>query len=126
MNVGASRPRILAADALQGDPVVDRSGRNLGCIEDVVIDVQRATVAYAVVSTPAVPALGERLFVIPWSALTLDAAHGRFVLDTDAARLETAPGFNKDHWPSMADASWANQVHEYFGVHPYWNETLET
>ena len=39
----------------------------------------------------------------PWSALTLDADNRRFILDVPKERLQNAPGFDKDHWPAMAD-----------------------
>jgi len=33
-------------------------------------------------------------------------------------RLKDAPGFNKEHWPNMADQSWSNDIHTYYGVKP--------
>jgi sporulation protein YlmC with PRC-barrel domain len=117
---GSPGPRIMAADMLHGETVVDRRGEDLGVIEDIVIDVQRGAVAYAVVACGP----GGRLFAIPWNAITLDTTRHRFILDAEKERFEHAPGFDKDHWPSMADPSWANKVHEFFGARPYWNETL--
>jgi hypothetical protein len=38
--------------------------------------------------------------------------------------LESAPGFDKDHWPSMAGRAWATDVHEYYEVAPNWGTTL--
>lgn len=32
------------------------------------------------------------------------------MLDVDVARLQNAPGFDKDHWPNMADATWNSTV----------------
>jgi hypothetical protein len=29
---------------------------------------------------------------------------------------KNAPGFDKDHWPAMADTSWASDVHKFYGV----------
>jgi len=37
-------------------------------------------------------------------------------------KLKNAPGFDKDHWPNMADRSWAEQVYAYYGVKPYWEQ----
>jgi hypothetical protein len=54
--------------------------------------------------------IGSKLFAIPWSALTLDADEKRFILDAPKERLENAPGFDKDHWPSMADQDWAKEL----------------
>jgi hypothetical protein len=42
------------------------------------------------------------------------------VVDVAKERLEQAPGFDKDRWPSMADESWARELHTYYRVRPYW------
>ena len=68
--------------------------------------------------------IGSKLFAVPWSALTMDAAEKRFILDVPKERLENAPGFDKDHWPSMADPTWATELHTYYNVRPYWEDVL--
>ena len=80
MNVGPG-PEVMAADTLEGDRVVNRQGEALGDIQDVVIDVQRGCVAYAVVSSVGMPGTADKLFAIPWHALSLDADRKCFVLD---------------------------------------------
>jgi hypothetical protein len=62
----------------------------------------------------------DELLAIPWSALTLDPNHKCFVLTLTAERVKNAPGFDKNHWPSMADATWATSIHQYYGREPYW------
>jgi hypothetical protein len=42
------------------------------------------------------------------------------VLNIEKDQLENAPGFDKDHWPSMADTRWATDVHAYYSQRPYW------
>lgn len=64
--------------------------------------------------------MGNRLFAIPWNALTLDADNHNFILDVPKEHLKDAPGFDKDHWPTMADARWATHVHSYYDARPYW------
>jgi hypothetical protein len=64
--------------------------------------------------------IGDKLFAVPWRALTLDTENKCFVLDVAKDRLEQAPGFEKDHWPTMADQSWAAEVHSYYRTRPYW------
>ena len=58
---------------------------------------------------------GEKLFAIPWKALTLDEDNKCFILDVNKGTLENAPGFDKDNWPDMADASWGTDIHRYCG-----------
>ena len=121
-NSSGPGPEVMAADTLEGDKVVNAKGEDLGTIEDIMIDVQRGRVAYAVMSCGGFLGMGEKLFAIPWSALVLDANRHCFVLDADRERFEKAPGFDKQHWPSMADDSWATQVHDFYGVRPYWSD----
>jgi len=63
--------------------------------------------------------MGEKLFAVPWDALTLDTTNKRFTLNVKKESLDQAPGFAKDAWPNMADPTWANGVHEYYGTKPY-------
>ena len=53
---------------------------------------------------------------MPWQALKLDTANGRFTLNIGRDRLKDAPGFDQDHWPAMADTSWDSGVHAFYGV----------
>ena len=56
------------------------------------------------------------MFAVPWQALKLDTANKRFLLNVSKDKLKNAPGFDKDHWPSMADTAWATDVHAFYGV----------
>jgi len=114
-------PEIMAADTLEGDSVINTQGDDLGTIQDIMIDVPRGRVAYAVLATGGVLGIGSRLHAIPWTSLTLDANRKCFVLNVDKERLQNAPGFDKDHWPSMADPRWATEIHSYYGAQPYWS-----
>jgi sporulation protein YlmC with PRC-barrel domain len=119
-NTSGPGPEVMAADTLEGDAVVNTEGEDLGKIRDIMLDIRTGRVAYAVLSSGGFLGLGNKLFAIPWSALTLDADRKCFVLDVDKQRLEAAPGFDKDHWPTMADPAWASQVHTFYNARPYW------
>lgn len=113
-------PEVMAASTLEDDDVVNLAGEDLGKIKEIMIDVPRGRVAYAVLSSGGFLGIGDRLFAIPWGALKLDVERKCFILDVDAERLKNAPGFDKDHWPSMADTTWAEQVHSFYNRTPYW------
>lgn len=113
-------PYVMEADTLEGDDVVNAQGEKLGDIKSIMIDVPSGRVAYAVLSSGGFLGIGDKLFAIPWSALTLDADNKCFILNIDKERLKNAPGFDKDHWPSMADQRWATEVHSYYQRRPYW------
>jgi len=110
---------ILAADTLTGDKVVNRQKEDLGTIEHLMIDVEKGRVAYAVLSFGGLLGMGTKLFAIPWSALTVDTGEKRLILDADKKLLERAPGFDKAHWPDMADRAWDAEVSAFYGAKPY-------
>lgn len=113
-------PNVMAADTLEGDDVINARGEDLGEIKDIMVDVRSGRVAYAVLSSGGFLGMGHKLFAIPWGALTLDADRKCFILDVEKERLANAPGFDKDHWPSMADPTWAREVHDFYGQETYW------
>jgi uncharacterized protein YrrD len=110
----------MAADTLEGNSVRNSAGEDLGAIEHIMLDVPTGRIAYAVLSFGGFLGMGDKLFAIPWHALTLDTNDKCFVLNADKDRLKAAPGFDKDHWPAMADESWARNLHTYYAVTPYW------
>jgi len=112
----------MAADTLEGNKVVNADGDDLGDMEHIMLDVPSGRVAYAVLSFGGFLGMGDKLFAIPWHALILDADNKCFVLDIPKERLEQAPGFNKDRWPSMADQRWAADVHKFYNIEPYWEQ----
>jgi sporulation protein YlmC with PRC-barrel domain len=120
VNFSGPGPQVMAAASLQGDQVINLHGERLGEIHDIMLDVPSGRIAYAVLSFGGVLGIGDKLFAIPWSALILDADRGCFVLDIDKEHLKNAPGFDKDHWPSMADTTWASGVHHFYNQRPYW------
>ena len=112
-------PRLMGAHTLIGNDVCNQNEEDLGDIKEIMLDLRNGTVAYAVLSFGGFLGMGEKLFAVPWHALTLDTLNKRFVLKVEKARLEHAPGFDKGHWPNMADQSWAREIHSYYGTQPH-------
>ncbi|WP_323001342.1 PRC-barrel domain-containing protein [Denitromonas sp.] len=109
-------PRMLSAGTIIGDDVYGKDAQKLGEIKELMLDVATGTVNYAVLSFGGFLGMGEKLFAVPWRAFSLDSANKRFKLDGDVARFKDAPGFDKDHWPDMADAAWEKNIHAYYGT----------
>ncbi len=117
--------RVMGATTVTGDSVRNSAHDDLGKIKEIMIDVPTGRVAYAVLSFGGVLNMGNKLFAVPWSTLTLDEDEKCFILDVDKARLENAPGFDKDNWPDMADESWGKKIYDYYGAAPYWQPREE-
>jgi sporulation protein YlmC with PRC-barrel domain len=109
-------PELMGADTLVGNDVYNPNGESIGDIKEIMLDMRSGRVAYAVLSFKAFLGMGGKLFAVPWNALTLDTENKRFTLNVDKDRLEDAPGFDKSHWPDMADQTWQRQIHSYYGT----------
>lgn len=118
-------PELMGAETLVGNDVCNPNGEDLGDIKEIMLDMSNGKVGYAVLSFGSFLGMGEKLFAVPWDALTLDTEQKRFVLNVEKDRLKDAPGFDKDKWPNMADPAWVNDIHAYYGTNPQTN-TLRT
>ena len=111
-------PELMGADTLMGNDVYNKDDENLGDIKEFMIDMSSGQIGYAVLSFGGLLGMGDKLFAVPWRALTLDTVNKRFTLNVPKAKLKDAPGFDKDNWPAMADEAWASGVHSFYGT-PY-------
>lgn len=109
-------PRLMGADTLIGEDVYNAADEDLGDIKEIMIDMQQGIIAYAVLSFGGFLGMGDKLFAVPWKALTLDTVNKRFVLDVSKDRLKDAPGFDKDDWPDLADPTLAGTLNTYYGL----------
>ncbi len=109
-------PTVLSAATITGDVVCNLQDEKLGTIQDIMLDIQAGKIRYAVLSSGGFLGVGERLFAVPWNAFRHDRDGKRFILDVDLERLKDAPGFDKDEWPNMADASWNSTVESYYAT----------
>ena len=119
-----------ARSIIRGKDIADASVRNpqgeeLGTIKDVVIDTSEGCIAYAALSFGGFMGLGDKLFAVPWGALQYNAANDTFVLDVPKERLENAPGFDKDNWPTTAERGWLTGMYSHYGYTPYWERRME-
>jgi len=117
-SIAGPGPSLMGADTLIGENVVNANEEDLGEIKEIMLDMQTGQVAYAVLAFGGFLGLGEKLFAVPWQALHLDTVNKRFVLGVEKDRLKSAPGFDKDAWPDMADSIWAGDVHDFYGTDP--------
>jgi sporulation protein YlmC with PRC-barrel domain len=115
--------RVLSSSTLSGDSVRNAAGDNLGTVDDIMIDIPSGRVAYAVLSFGGVLGMGNKLFAVPWDVLRVDEDEKCFIMDVDKRTLESAPGFDKDNWPDMAENAFGTRIHQHYGSKPYWEET---
>lgn len=113
-------PINLSASSISGTDVVNARNENLGDIKEIMIDTNNGRVSYVVLSFGGFLGIGDKYFAIPWEAFSIDTDNKCFVLNVPKEKLENAPGFDKDQWPTNADHSYISSVYDHYGYKPYW------
>jgi sporulation protein YlmC with PRC-barrel domain len=100
-------PKVLTASILKGDKVTNTKGEDLGTVEEIMLDLEHGRIAYVVLSFGRVNWMpNDKLFAVPWEALSISFHDKKFILNVSKETLKSAPGFNRNKWPEVADFSW--------------------
>lgn len=114
----ASRRMIHSASTIEGMAVHDSADRQLGTVNDIVINLRTGKVRYAALSYGGFLGFGDKLFAVPWNAFDHrhDAKTGKhtLILNIDEATLKNAPGFDKGHWPNFADSKFNEAIEKHY------------
>jgi hypothetical protein len=81
-----------------------------------MVNILDGKIQYLIVEFGGFLGLGEKLFAIPFAAVKLNTKNEDFILDVEKSFLETAPGFDKDHWPETNS--------HYFDVNTHWGSFM--
>ncbi len=108
-------PRVLSSSSIVGTNVLNKNNESIGEIKDLMIDLRSGDTQYAVLSFGGFLGMGDKLFAVPLASFDVDTHREKFILDIDKTRLEKAPGFDKDNWPSTADNTFVDSVYSFYG-----------
>jgi sporulation protein YlmC with PRC-barrel domain len=104
---------------LCGKKVRSTQTDDVGKLSDLAIDPDSGRVLYGILS------FRDKLFAIPWNALSLNSDAQHFVLSADKEQLTDTVSFSKDNWPNLVDRRWATETYVYYGIQPYWDGPME-
>ena len=98
----------MTVDQIKDMKIVDSQGKELGQIEDVVIDLTSGKVHAAVLSFGGFMGIGDKNYAFQPTQLKRGKSNDQLVLNIDKQKLENADGFEKAQWPGMDDKYWSN------------------
>ena len=111
------------ASKLIGMQVKNEQGETLGDIKDVVIDIEKGSVSYVVLSAGGVLGVGDKLLAVPLTAFKQtpttiegDDKDTHLVLQADKNSISRAEGIG-ENWPSVQNPT--------FGATPFWQNQGE-
>jgi sporulation protein YlmC with PRC-barrel domain len=111
-----SNAHTYRSSKLVGMHVRNNEGEKIGTVDDLVIDMNTGKISYVALGFGGVLGLGEKLFAVPFSQMKVERTSDEsyFVLNVSKERLMEAPGFDKSHWPDLADPNWASHIDKYY------------
>ena len=106
---------LLSSTSILNTPVVNTTGDSLGTVQDLMVDPTTSRVQYAVLDFGGFLGIGDKLFAVPLEVFAIDRDNEQFVLDVAKDTLESAPGFDKNDWPSTANDTFVERVYDHYG-----------
>lgn len=101
---------------IRGRSVVDRSGDEIGTVDDLMLDEEEGKVRFLKVGAGGFLGLGERHFLIPVDAVTR-VDDDRVTVDQTRDHIAGAPVYDPE--TVEVDTYW-HDLYDYYGVAPYW------
>jgi hypothetical protein len=109
--------RLIASSKVEGTPVFNPGGDQLGTVYNFMVDKVTGQVAYVVMSFGGFLGIGESYHPLPWRALTYDTRLGGYVVDLDQTRLRDAPRYGAGEDP-FVDDEYGTKVDAYYRASP--------
>lgn len=111
-----SGARLTSVRELLDKDVTGRTGRHLGDIEDIVVNIDDGRIHYVAMEFARNRELSGKLLPLPLEAFDLPARQGDPLdveLKADASQLDISLAFNKDAWPNINDPQYRAEVEQY-------------
>lgn len=111
---------LIASDKVEGTAVRNLSGDKIGTIERVMIDKRAGKVAYAVMSFGGFIGIGQDYVALPWHMLRYNESLDAYEMNITENQLRGAPAVDRGWETGTVSRNWERNVHQYYGVDPYW------
>lgn len=99
--------------------VVDSTGKDIGHVDDLMIDDQQKKVRFLIVAAGGFLGIGEKKFWVPVDAIT-GIDDGYVHVDMTLEHVKEVPVYD----PEVVQVEpFANEVYNYYGIAPYWGSS---
>ncbi len=113
---------------LKAYDVVNDRGKDMGQVQNFIMDMVSGRIAYAVVSFRGFLGLSDRWIAVPFDLLAWQPRQHNFWLNLTPEELAQAPAIDRRDWPdkfldsleSQNHRAWAERMYRFFGRVPFW------
>jgi len=117
----ATRGTLFRASQLIGMGIQNNAGKDVGNINDLVLDASTGKIHYAAVTYGGFLGIGNKMFAVPFEAFKFqrdpkDAERSVLVLNVTEQQMEGAEGFDEKNWPDFANNNFTSDLDRRYGV----------
>ena len=120
MPTATGHTAAIRAKKVLGTNVVDRSGKKIGEVEDVILDKQTNSILFAVISFGGFLGMGEKYHPVPWAALDYEEGAGAYVVSYTKDQLQSAPAATIEELVRDDGLQFRQRTYDYYKVPRYW------
>jgi len=120
MTTVSGHTTAIRAKKVLGTKVEDTSGRNIGSVEDVILDKQSNNIMFAVIGFGGFLGMAEKYHPLPWSALNYDEDRGSYVVNYTKEQLQAAPAGSIDELTRDDGMTFRDRTYDYYKAPRYW------
>lgn len=117
----ATRGPLFRASQLIGMGIQNNAGKDVGAINDLVLDASTGKIHYAAVTYGGFLGIGNKMFAVPFEAFKFqrdpnNAQRSVLVLNVTEQQVEGAEGFDEENWPDFANPNFTSDLDRRYGV----------
>jgi sporulation protein YlmC with PRC-barrel domain len=116
---GATTPDYIRLSSMTGWAVRDTQNRELGTMENVVIDMDSGRPVYAIVTNGLQRPRNMELAPVPWSEVTVEPRSQMLRAHATSEELG-AFAFATDQRPDLTNPQFAQRIYQQYNTTPYW------
>ncbi|MBL8581732.1 MAG: PRC-barrel domain-containing protein [Rhizobiaceae bacterium] len=120
MTTHTGHTQAIPASRVIGTTVYNTGGKNIGTIQDVMLDKTSNGILFAVIGFGGFLGIGEKYHAIPWSALDYQRSQGGYVVPFSKEQLEAAPAYSINELTEDDGQKLRTESYEYYKVQPDW------
>jgi sporulation protein YlmC with PRC-barrel domain len=115
---------LLRVSDIRGKTLMSDDGRELGEVNDLIVDASSGRIAFGVVTFGGTLGFGADKVAIPWPMLDVNKEGGLYAPKLDKELMKAAPRLTEPEWGELDDPKFGSRVYSYFNVDAPWLDRM--
>jgi sporulation protein YlmC with PRC-barrel domain len=118
----ASEHPVLRISKIKGEALMSNDGRDLGKVDDVIVDTSTGKIALVCVTFGGVMGIGSDKVCMPWPAFDVNKEGRLYTVNVDKEQLRSAPKIESRDWAELRQTGFVSNVYGHFGMQDRWSD----